>query len=91
MEKRACAGKFTFDDFLKAQKMLKRMGPLQACLKMIPGVGKQLGDLDVDDKQLGLVEAIVLSMTPSERAIPHLIDGSRRQRIARGSGATVQE
>jgi signal recognition particle subunit SRP54 len=91
MEKRMQQGKFTFDDFLKAQKMLKRMGPLQGVLKLIPGLGKQLGDLDVDDKQLGRVEAIVLSMTAQERAIPHLIDGSRRQRIARGSGSTVQE
>jgi signal recognition particle subunit SRP54 len=91
MEKRMQQGKFTFDDFLKAQKMLKRMGPLQGVLKMIPGMGKQLGNLDVDDKQLGRVEAIVLSMTAQERAIPHLIDSSRRQRIARGSGTTVQE
>jgi signal recognition particle subunit SRP54 len=91
MEKRMQQGKFTFDDFLKAQKMLKRMGPLQGVLKLIPGLGKQLGDLDVDDKQLGRVEAIVLSMTAQERAIPHLIDGSRRQRIARGSGSTVQD
>jgi signal recognition particle subunit SRP54 len=91
MEKRMQQGKFTFDDFLKAQKMLKKMGPLQGVLKLIPGLGKQLGDLDVDDKQLGRVEAIVLSMTAQERAIPHLIDGSRRQRIARGSGSSVQE
>ena len=85
------AGQFTFDDFLKAQKMLKRMGPLQGVLKLIPGLGKQLGDIDVDDKQLARVEAIVLSMTPRERALPHVIDGSRRQRIARGSGTTVQQ
>ena len=91
MEKRMQQGKFTFDDFLKAQKMLKRMGPLQGVMKLIPGIGKQLGDLDVDDKQLARVEAIVLSMTPQERAIPHLIDGSRRQRLARGSGTTVQQ
>jgi signal recognition particle subunit SRP54 len=91
MEKRMQQGKFTFDDFLKAQKMLKRMGPLQGVLKLIPGMGKQLGDLDVDDRQLAGVEAIVLSMTPQERAIPHLIDGSRRQRIARGAGTTVQQ
>jgi signal recognition particle subunit SRP54 len=91
MEKRMQQGKFTFDDFLKAQKMLKRMGPLQGVLKLIPGLGKQLDGLDVDDKQLARVEAIVLSMTPQERAIPHLIDGSRRQRLARGSGSTVQQ
>jgi signal recognition particle subunit SRP54 len=91
MEKRLRAGQFTFDDFLKAYKMLRRMGPLQGILKMIPGLGSQLGDLDVDEKQLGRVEAIVLSMTPDERARPLIIDGKRRQRIARGSGASVEQ
>ena len=91
MEKRMREGRFTFDDFLKAQKMLKRMGPFQNVLKLIPGMGKQLGDIDVDEKQLARVEAIVLSMTPRERSLPHVIDGSRRQRIARGSGTTVQQ
>src|ERR1044071_2906197 len=71
--------------------MLKRMGPFQDVLKLIPGMSKQLGDIDVDDKQLGRVEAIVLSMTPRERSLPHVIDGSRRQRIAKGSGTTVQQ
>src|SRR5205085_2690815 len=91
MEKRLRAGQFTFDDFLRAQKMLKRMGPFQNVLKLIPGLGKQMGDIDVDDRQLARVEAIVLSMTPRERSLPHVIDGSRRQRIARGSGTTVQQ
>jgi signal recognition particle subunit SRP54 len=68
------------------------MGPLQGVLKMIPGLGKQLEGLgDVDEKQLGRVEAIVLSMTPLERRLPHVIDGSRRKRIAGGSGATVEQ
>jgi signal recognition particle subunit SRP54 len=91
MEKRMRAGQFTFDDFLKAYKMLRRMGPLQGILKMIPGLGSQLGDLDVDEKQMGRVEAIVLSMTPNERRTPHLIDGKRRIRIANGSGSSVQQ
>jgi signal recognition particle subunit SRP54 len=91
MEKRMRAGQFTFDDFLKAYKMLRRMGPLQGILKMIPGIGSQLGDLDVDEKQMGRVEAIVLSMTPNERRTPHLIDGKRRIRIANGSGASVEQ
>jgi signal recognition particle subunit SRP54 len=91
MEKRMRAGQFTFDDFLKAYKMLRRMGPLQGILKMIPGLGSQLGDLDVDEQQMGRVEAIVLSMTPNERRTPHLIDGKRRIRIANGSGATVEQ
>jgi signal recognition particle subunit SRP54 len=91
MEKRMRAGQFTFDDFLKAYKMLRRIGPLQGILKMIPGLGSQLGDLDVDEQQLGRVEAIVLSMTPNERRTPHLIDGKRRIRIANGSGASVEQ
>src|SRR5919205_905308 len=91
MEKRLAAGQFTFDDFLKAYKMLRRMGPLQGILKMIPGMKEQLGDIDVDDRQLGRVEAIVLSMTPQERRSPIVIDGKRRIRIAKGSGTTVEQ
>ncbi len=91
MEKRLAAGQFTFDDFLKAYKMLRRMGPLQGIMKMIPGLKDQLGDVDVDENQLGRVEAIVLSMTPQERRSPIVIDGKRRIRIANGSGATVEQ
>jgi signal recognition particle subunit SRP54 len=91
MEARLRAGVFTFDDFLSAQRMLKKMGPLQGVLKMIPGIGNQLKDVDIDERQLARVEAIVLSMTPQERSKPHLIDGSRRQRIAAGSGQTIQD
>jgi signal recognition particle subunit SRP54 len=91
MEARMRAGIFTFDDFLAAQKMLKKMGPLQGVIKMIPGLGNQLKDVDIDERQLARVEAIVLSMTPRERSMPHLIDGSRRHRIAAGSGQTIQD
>jgi signal recognition particle subunit SRP54 len=91
MEKRLRAGQFTFDDFLSAYKMLRRMGPLKGLMKMIPGLGQQLGDLDVDEKQMGRVEGIVLSMTPLERSKPIVIDGKRRLRIARGSGTSVEE
>ena len=92
LERRMMQGEFTFDDFLKSYKMLRRMGPIQGVLKMIPGLGKQLEGMDeVDEKQLARVEGIILSMTPRERALPHLIDGSRRQRIARGSGSDVQQ
>jgi signal recognition particle subunit SRP54 len=90
MEARMRKGQFTFDDYLQAQKMLRRMGPLQGILKMMPGMG-QIADLDIDEGKLKRIEAIVLSMTPRERAIPHLIDGHRRQRIAIGSGTTVQD
>src|SRR5207247_7502889 len=90
MERRMVRGEFTFDDFLKSYRMLRRMGPLQGVLKMIPGLGKQLEGLDqVNDKELGRVEAIILSMTPRERRVPHVIDASRRRRIAAGSGTTV--
>jgi signal recognition particle subunit SRP54 len=91
IEKRMAAGQFTFDDFLKAYKMLRRMGPLQGILKMIPGLREQIGDVEVDDRQLGRVEAIVLSMTPQERRSPIVIDGKRRLRIAKGSGTTVEQ
>jgi signal recognition particle subunit SRP54 len=92
LEKRMLEGQFSFDDFLKSYRMLRRMGSFQGVLKLIPGIGKQLEGLDdVDEKQLARVEAIILSMTPQERALPKVIDGSRRQRIANGSGATVEE
>ncbi|HEY8316244.1 MAG TPA: signal recognition particle protein [Gaiellaceae bacterium] len=92
LERRMLKGEFSFDDFLKSYKMLRRMGPLQGVLKLIPGLGKQLEGLDqVDDKQLGQVEAIILSMTPHERRVPHVIDASRRKRIAAGSGTTVEQ
>jgi signal recognition particle subunit SRP54 len=91
MEERMRKGQFTFDDFLSAQKMLRRMGPLQGVLKLIPGLGSQLQGADMDESKLARVEAIVLSMTPQERNMPHVIDGRRRQRIARGSGTTVEE
>jgi signal recognition particle subunit SRP54 len=92
LEKRVLQGEFTFDDFLSSYKMLRRMGPLQGVLKLIPGFGSQLEGLgEVDERQLARVEAIVLSMTPRERRFPHVIDGSRRQRIAKGSGTTVQQ
>jgi signal recognition particle subunit SRP54 len=91
MEERIRRGQFTFDDFLAAQKMLKKMGSLQSVMKMIPGLGNQLKDVDIDEGQMKRVEAIVLSMTPKERGMPHLIDGSRRKRIAAGSGTTIQQ
>ena len=92
MERRLMKGEFSFDDFLRSYKMLRRMGPLQGVLKMIPGLGNQLEGMEnVDERQLARVEGIVLSMTPQERRFPHVIDGSRRQRIAKGSGTTVQQ
>jgi signal recognition particle subunit SRP54 len=91
MEARIRKGQFTFDDFLSAQRMLRKMGPLQGVLKLLPGVGSQLKDVNIDENELKRVEAIVLSMTPQERSTPHLIDGKRRLRIANGSGTNVPQ
>jgi signal recognition particle subunit SRP54 len=91
MEARIRKGQFTFDDFLSAQRMLRKMGPLQGVLKLLPGVGSQLKDVNIDENELKRVEAIVLSMTPQERSTPHLIDGKRRIRIANGSGTSVPQ
>ena len=91
LERRIRAGEFSFDDFLASYRMLRRMGPLKGVLKMIPGMGGQLDALDVDERQMARIEAIVLSMTPEERRTPHLINGPRRRRIAGGSGTSIDE
>ncbi len=91
MERRLRAGEFTFDDFLASYRMVRRMGPLQGVLKLVPGLGRELQGLDVDEKQLGRVEAIVLSMTPQERRMPHIISTQRRRRIAAGSGTSLDD
>jgi signal recognition particle subunit SRP54 len=91
LEKRLRAGEFTFDDFLASYRMLRRMGPVKGVLKLIPGLGKQLDGLDIDEQQMARVEAIVLSMTPQERRLPHIINGPRRRRIAAGSGTTIDD
>jgi signal recognition particle subunit SRP54 len=92
MEARLMKGQFSFDDFLKSYRMVRRMGSIGGLVKLIPGLGKQLEGIDqIDEKQFARVEAIILSMTPQERALPKVIDGSRRQRLARGSGTTVEE
>ena len=91
LERRMRAGEFSFDDFLTSYRMLRRMGPFQGVLKLVPGLGKQMQGLDVDESQLARVEAIVLSMTPQERAMPHMINTQRRRRIAAGSGTTLDE
>ncbi len=91
LEKRMRRGEFTFEDFLAQVKMMRKMGPLQSLLGMIPGLGAQLKNVKVDERELDRIEAIVLSMTPEERRRPELIKGSRRLRIARGSGTSVQQ
>jgi signal recognition particle subunit SRP54 len=90
LEQKIRKGQMTFDDFLGQLKQLRRMGPLQGILKMLPGIGQQLGSLDVDEREIDRLQAMITSMTPAERANPSIINGSRRRRIARGSGTTVQ-
>jgi signal recognition particle subunit SRP54 len=84
-------GEFTLDDFLEQLQQLKKMGPLQNVMGMIPGLGAQVKDAQISDDQVKVTEAIIRSMTPSERANPQIINGSRRSRIARGSGTQVQD
>ncbi len=84
-------GQFTLEDFLEQFQMLKRMGPLKDILAMLPGAGSALRDVNIDDRDLARVEAIIRSMTPEERQKPKIIGGSRRKRIAVGSGTTPQD
>jgi signal recognition particle subunit SRP54 len=91
LERKLRKNEFTLEDFLKQLKMIRRMGPLQSLLGMMPGLaGNELSRMKVDERELDRVEAIILSMTPEERRRPDLIKGSRRLRIARGSGTNVQ-
>ena len=92
MERKLSKNEFGLDDFLDQLKMVRKMGPLTSILGMIPGLaGHQLSNMKVDERELDRVQAIVLSMTPAERRRPEIINGSRRLRIARGSGTNVQQ
>lgn len=92
LEKRLLSNKFDFNDFLKQIKMIKRMGSLKSLMGMIPGMNSAaMKNADVDDKQLVKVESIIQSMTKKERGNPKVLNGSRRKRIARGSGNTIQD
>ncbi len=86
-------GQFTLEDFLKQMRQIRKMGPIGNLLGMMPGMGamKKMKDVEVDDGELDRVEAIILSMTPHERAMPQIIKGSRRRRIAEGSGTKIQQ
>jgi signal recognition particle subunit SRP54 len=84
-------GQFTLEDFLEQMQQLKKMGSLNKLIGMMPGVPKELKNVQIEDKQLARVEAIIYSMTPAERAEPDLVDASRRTRIARGSGTDANE
>jgi signal recognition particle subunit SRP54 len=91
LQKKMAKGSFGFDDFLKQMQAVKKMGGIKDMMKMMPGMGGQLADLDLDGAELGQMEAIVYSMTPQERRDPDLIDPSRRRRVAAGAGAQVHD
>ena len=91
LTKKLARNQFDFNDFLAQIAQIKKMGNIKDLMGMIPGVGKQIKDLDIDDNAFKSVEAIIYSMTPYERRHPEAINGSRRQRIAKGSGTNIQE
>lgn len=91
MEAKLRRAEFTFEDFLEQLKQIRRMGSLSSIIGLLPGIPKELKSAKVDDRQLDRIEAMIFSMTIQERRHPDIIDGSRRRRIARGSGTTVQE
>jgi signal recognition particle subunit SRP54 len=90
LERKLRKQEFGLDDFLEQMRQVRRLGPLQSLLGMIPGMGKELRGVKIDEKEFDRLQAIILSMTPEERRRPELIKGSRRVRIARGSGTNVQ-
>ncbi|KXS48620.1 signal recognition particle subunit FFH/SRP54 (srp54) [Halanaerobium congolense] len=93
LEEKLRKNEFTLEDFMEQMEQVRNMGPMDEILGMIPGMGgaKQLKNMQVDDKQLDYIEAIISSMTPEERRDPEVINGSRRKRIAQGSGTSIQE
>lgn len=91
LQRKIAKNQFNFNDFLAQIQQIKKMGNLKELASMIPGVGKQIKDMDIDDNAFKSVEAIIGSMTAAERQNPAIINGSRRKRIAKGSGTTLQE
>jgi len=89
LERKIRKNEFTLDDFLDQLQQVRKMGPLTSLLKMMPGVGNQLSGLKVDDRELDRLQAIITSMTPEERRNPSILNGSRRRRVAAGSGTNV--
>ncbi len=85
------SGKFTLEDFLDQMQQLKKMGPLQGLVGMLPGIPKEIKNAEIDDREIARVEAIIRSMTPAERRDPSLMNGSRRLRVAQGSGMTTND
>ena len=91
VEQKLRSASFTFDDFLEQMAQIKQMGPLDQLMQMIPGASKAMPNMQVDEKTFSHIEAIIYSMTPIERDKPHIINGSRRRRIANGSGRSIQD
>ena len=91
LQRKIRKNQFDFEDFLQQLKQIKKMGNMKDLLGMIPGIGKQIKDMDIDEKQFAKLEAMILSMTPEERSNPDIMTGTRRQRIAGGSGSTIQD
>jgi signal recognition particle subunit SRP54 len=91
LSKKISRNEFNFDDFLAQLSQIKKMGNIKDLMAMIPGVGKAIKDIDIDDNSFKGIEAIITSMTPQERKQPELFTGSRRQRVAKGSGRSIQE
>ncbi|MCE2773291.1 MAG: signal recognition particle protein [Bacteroidetes bacterium] len=91
LQERIAKNKFSFNDFLGQLHQIKKMGNIKDLMGMIPGIGKAVKDMDIDDNAFKGIEAIIYSMTPEERETPEIINGARRARIAKGSGTTIQE
>ncbi len=91
MQEKMAKGNFGFDDFVKQMQAVKKMGGMKDILKMMPGIGSKLGDINVDDSELVRIEAIVSSMTPNERRNPDVINSSRRRRVAGGAGVEAND
>lgn len=91
LSKKIAKNQFDFDDFLQQINQIRKMGNLKDLLGMIPGVGKAMKDIDIDDNAFKKIEAMIFSMTPHERANPDVLNGKRRERIAKGSGSSIQD
>ena len=93
MERNILPPEFALDDFLQQMQQVRSMGPLEDLLGMIPGMGKHVRSMqgEIDERELSHVEAIIKSMTPAERRNPQILNGSRKKRVARGSGTRVQD
>ena len=91
LQKKIAKNQFGFDDFLKQLQQIKKMGSMKDLMGMIPGAGKMLKDVDIEDDAFKGIEAIIHSMTPEERSNPKVINSSRKKRISKGSGTSVQE